>query len=104
MTFDRVNYILEVTPDFGPEQTCPCCKGAKMLPHIGEYETAYGVYGKVMRQCPLCWGSGTHRDRLTIMQREALAIFNDHLPEDDMLYPTITPEELAKLRAGATLP
>lgn len=101
MNFDRMQYILKVTPDFGPEQPCPCCQGAKLVPHIGEYEIAYEVDGELMRRCPLCLGNGMYRDRFTIMQREALAIFNDLLPEEGMLYPTITPGELAKLRESA---
>lgn len=98
MAFDRLKYITEVTPGFGPEHPCPACKGDKYVPHVGEYETMYMIDGKEMRLCPLCRGSGVHRDRYTIMQREALAIFYDLLPEEGMLYPTITPGELKKLR------
>lgn len=97
-SFDRMKYINQVTPAFGPEYPCPSCHGQKMVPHIGEYETAFEVGGQLMRECPLCRGSGVHRDRLTIMQREALAIHNDLLPEEGMLYPSITPGELKKLR------
>jgi hypothetical protein len=94
----RMDFIMQTTPGFGPEQVCPSCHGEKLVPHIGEYETLYMVDGKEMRACPLCLGSGTHCDRLTIMQREAMAILHHGLPEEGMLYPTITPGELAKLK------
>jgi len=91
----RLDFIIKVTPQYTNPRPCPACNGEKLVEHIGEYET---LYEGNKRLCPLCLGSGVFADAYTIMQREAIAIIWFELPEEGMLYPTITPMHLKNLR------
>lgn len=60
----------DIRRDWGPLITCPVCNGARFVAPTGEYETLFVVGGKEMRQCPLCWGTGTHRERLSVDEKQ----------------------------------